>query len=127
MKKLFLLLLVAAVAAVSYKVGYDRGQREADGVILAQSLEKISLTSSYISILDQNRQEAARKLLDMQLRSALESAEKFSDATIDTAVPSLVEGVDRAKKYADRLGDSDLSKRFAKLHAKLTERRRPAG
>ena len=122
MKKLFLLLLFAAVAVVSYKVGYARAQGETKAMILAHSLEKISLTANYLSILDQDRQESARKLLDSQLRSALESAEKFSDATVDTHIPNLIDGVRRAKKYSDRLGDSELSKRFADLYAKLEKR-----
>ena len=119
MKKLFLFLLVVAVAAGSYKVGYDRGQRQADEVVLVESLAKISLITNYLSMVDQNRQEQARKQLERQLASALESAERYGDTKIDEAMPNLVDSLRRGKNYAERVGNSDLSKRFDKLHAKL--------
>jgi hypothetical protein len=122
MKKLFLLLVVGAVAVLSYKAGYSRGQREADAALLGHSLEKITFAALNLNTLAENRPEATRKLLEQQLRSGLETAEKFGDATLDTHIPNLIDGVRRAKKYSDRLGDSELSKRFADLYAKLEKR-----
>ncbi len=120
MKKLFLFLLVVAVAAGSYKVGYDRGERHAaEHMVLIDSLSKISLITTHLSLVDQNRGAQAKKELERQLASALESAERYGDTKIKEAMPNLVDSLRRGKNYAERVGNGELSKRFDKLHAKL--------
>jgi hypothetical protein len=127
MRKLAAVLIVVAIGVVSYLTGYARAEREAETLVLAHSLEKTALCANGLNTLAGRRQEVTRKLLDHQLRSAVDVAERLtrSGTTLNTiAAPSLVDGVRRARVYADRVGDSTLSKRLESLYAKLAEGQR---
>src|SRR5687768_9347016 len=129
MRKLAAVLFVVAIAVVSYFTGYARAEREAETLVLAHSLEKTALCANGLNTLAPSQQEATGKLLDQQLRSAVEVAERLtrSGATLKIAAPSLVDGVRRARLYAERVGDSELSQRLATLYATLAEEQRNVG
>jgi hypothetical protein len=122
MKKIMLgTLVLATVAVSSYWVGYAHAQRGLEGVTLAQALESTALCANGLNTLAQDREQTTAKLLDHRLRSAVDTAERLSSAGVqlDGPIPNLVDGLRRAKQYADRIGDATLSSRLAALHEKL--------
>jgi hypothetical protein len=123
MKKLSALAVLAAVAVLSYLVGYARAERDWESVVLGHALEQAALCANGLNTLAEDRQQTTSRLLDQQLRAAVVSAEEHRGAAsrIEFAIPSLLAGLERAKAYADRSGDADLSRRLASLHDELTQ------
>lgn len=121
MKKLFVLALIAGATFIGYRVGYAHARGEVHTLVLAGALEKTSLCANGLNTLAAQRDNVTVKLLDHQLRAAVASAEEAIDsaADIELAIPSLTDGLARAKAYADRIGDSDLARRIDALHARL--------
>lgn len=118
MKKAIAVIAVIIVCGASYAAGYWEARRESDALALAHSLEKTALCANGLNTLAQKRQHVTGRLLDQQLRSAVETAEKLSGAgvTIDMAIPDLLDGIRRARVYAQRVGDDELSKRLTALY-----------
>jgi hypothetical protein len=109
---------VAAAVVIAFVVGLVLGRYgRVEASTLAHSLETISLCANALNSLAGHEAPTTNRLLDRQLRSAVESATKVSDAAylFELDAPNLVEGVNRAKVYADRIGDNILSEQIAAL------------
>ena len=123
-KKLVVVVFFFVVAAGSYGAGYLQAERDRQANALGQALAETALCANGLNTLGQQRQETTVRLLDNHLRSAVELAEVHSHAIewVDVEIPNLIGGVQRAKAYADRIGDAELSRRLGALHQKLTAR-----
>jgi hypothetical protein len=121
MKKLLLAVVISGVAISAYLAGYAQARKEHQAMALGRALENTSLCANSLNALAQDRQQTTTKLLDLQLRSAVDNAEQLSraGAQIDMPIPNLIDGLRRAKQYADRVGDAKLSGRLASLYEKL--------
>jgi hypothetical protein len=93
---------------------------------LANSLATISLCANGLNALAAEESPRTARLLQHSLRSAVETATQLSDAAaeFDQPVPSLMEGLRRAKAYAERVGDGELSQQIVKLQAKIEKARK---
>src|SRR5688572_16463729 len=100
-------VLLVVVAAGSYGAGYLHARQDHEVNALGQALSETALCANGLNILGQQRQETAVRLLDGHLRGAVELAEMHSHAIdrIDIDIPNLIGGVERARAYADRIGD----------------------
>jgi L-ribulose-5-phosphate 3-epimerase UlaE len=123
-KKIVVVVLFVAVTAGSYGAGYLHAERKLEAMTLAQALGETTLCANGLNTLGQQRQEVTVRLLDQRLRGAVELAESHSHAIgrFEFPVPNLISGVQRARAYADRIGDAELSRRLGALHQKLTAR-----
>jgi uncharacterized membrane protein len=123
MKKTVILVLVAlaAGAAAGIAFGHWRSEREMKSVVLAHSLETIALCANGLNSLTGHDAPLTARLLDHRLRSAVDSAATLSTAAeaFELPLPSLSDGLRRAKDYADRKGDRRLSAQIANLQATI--------
>ena len=121
MRKFLLMLILLAVAAgAGYATGYRHAQEGVDAVKLAESLQD---TATYAQLLEAmpGRSDGVARALDRNLREAVASAERFVESApkVDVDVPSLMDGLRRAKAYAQRKGDIDLEKKVKELEEKV--------
>lgn len=123
MKKTAVLVVIglAVGAAAGFAVGHHRSEREMESVFLAHSLETIALCANGLNSLTGHDAPVTAGLLDHRLRSAVDSAAALSKAaeTFELPLPSLNDGLRRAKDYADRRGDRRLSGQIAHLQATI--------
>ncbi|MDP9191102.1 MAG: hypothetical protein M3P06_05310 [Acidobacteriota bacterium] len=123
MKKTVALLAFALAigAAAGFGIGHWKSEREMQSVILAHSLETIALCANGLNSLKGHDAPVTARLLDHRLRSAVGSAATLSTAAevFELPLPSLSDGLRRAKDYADRTGDRRLSGQIAHLQATI--------
>lgn len=115
-------VVLMVVAAGSYELGQRHASREsADVRTLAHALERTALCANGLNMLAEGRQDGAARLLADQLRSAVRSVQEHKRAAADIRVeiPSLLDGLRRAKLYAERIGDVRLAQELSVLHKEL--------
>ena len=123
MRKLFVAVILFG-AGVATGIGVSRWQatRDSNVLTLGRDLATISLCANGLNSLADEGSKTAR-LLDQQLRSAIENASTISDAAADFEIetPNLKDGLRRAKAYAERVGDQELSARIDRLQASILQ------
>ena len=110
------------MTAVSYEAGHRRASRQsAEAVALAHALEKTALCANGLNLLADGRQDRTARLLASQLRSAVQSAQEHRRAAAEVPfeIPNLLDGVRRARVYAERSGDVQLARELSLLHREL--------
>jgi polyhydroxyalkanoate synthesis regulator phasin len=121
MRKFFLMLVLLAVAAgAGYVTGYKHAQEGVDAVTLAHSLEQTAVYGQLLQAMP-DRADSVTGALDQRLRAAVDSAERqvASSPDIDVDIPSIMDGLRRAKAYAEKKGDVDLERRVRELEEKI--------
>lgn len=125
MKKVLLVVAIFALgAAAGFSAGRWTSNRDLNAMVLAGELETISLCANGLNSLDAQPVRTVR-LLDYRLRSAVKNATQQSGASaaIETAIPNLMEGLNRAKRYAERKGDTKLAADIAQLQVAVAQPR----
>jgi len=123
MKKAILVVVIFAAGAAA---GFVAGRRSSAGderaAMLARELETISLCANGLNSLDSPSSKTAR-LLDHRLRSAVSTAAQHADASaaFQMPTPNLVDGLSRAKNYAERSGDAQLAADIARLQSAIEQ------
>lgn len=124
MKKIILAVLIFAVGiATGLGIGHWKSQRDAKAMILADEMRTISLCANGLNTLADNMSPRTVRMLDRQLRSAIATATEFSAASADfeVAMPSLFDGLQRAKRYAERTSDKQLAAQITQLQASIKQ------
>lgn len=114
-------ILVAVAVVITVVLTQWKSQRDRDSVVLAHSLETISLCANGLNLLDGRDTDRVATLLDHRLRSAIETATSVRAAAsaFDSPMPNLNDALRRAAIYADRKGDRKLSAQIASLQSTL--------
>ena len=115
------ILVLVIATAVSYEAGHRRASRQSAEVALAHALEKTALCANGLNLLADGRQDTTARLLASQLRSAVQSAHEHRKAAADVPfeIPNLLDGVRRARVYAERTGDVQLARELSLLQKEL--------
>jgi hypothetical protein len=121
-------ILIAAVAALAggafgFLAGNFQAERQGEALALAHALEKTALCANALNSLTGSDEPIATRLLDQQLRLALESVDRYSVAAsgIRPMIPNLVDSLRRAAKYAERIEDRPLARKISAVEKKITQ------
>ena len=97
-------------AGIVWRIEQGRADRDLESVIFVDYLSTTALCITTLTLLGDDRSDAAVTLLRDRLASSLASAHQmeFSGASDDLAIPNLVEAVRRAREYAQT---TDMSPR----------------
>ncbi len=89
-------------AGIVWRIEQGRADRDLESVIFVDYLSTTALCISTLTLLGDDRSDAAVTLLRGRLASSLAGAHQmeFSGASDDLAIPNLVEAVRRAREYA---------------------------
>jgi len=122
--------LVAAVIGGVVGTRLER-QREGDDERLRAGLGAVKtagLCADSLRALDEGRAETQRLILETQMAMAVEEADqdlgRAGDAKIGLSIPNLIEGVRRARQYAESRGNRDLVAKCDRVLATLLRGRR---
>jgi len=117
--------LVAAVIGGVVGTRLER-QREADDQRLTAALGAVKtagLCANSLRALDEGRAETQRLILETQMAMAVEQADQnlgpADNAKIGLSIPNLIEGVRRARQYAESKGNRDLVTKCDRVLAAL--------
>jgi hypothetical protein len=109
-------ILVALGGLSGFAAGRWSSHRDANALTLARDLETISLCANGLNTLDTSPVRTTR-LLDHRLRTAVAAAAERSASSADFSLPApnLVDGLRRARMYAERKGDKKFAAEIAQL------------